>query len=321
MRNFCKRKKGRSDGIGMEPKIKTNHRFMTRKQILSKLHAEQKRRHDHKVKLEKMEEELFEMEDQDHLDLSEMIREVEKKDVPEDMLLLWEEQRKIMETACASIEDVPTHVIDFKFVPRELLQVTKVSSLQKLTGSMPLSVCGKHISEIEEGKFYSISNCRLRHFYGKCLATTRSTVITSAEARDVTKAVEQRQNNLLCCPGILNVHVDSFLACNSKACKKRINGTPGCKIVKCHYNRSMLIKNCYADMTVHFKLEKEDKIYSVAAFPKALSAFLQKDVISFKDDTDTLTAELLVLENVDFQLSQIGKLITKMNSHTSTGNV
>lgn len=258
----------------------------------------------------------------------------------------------------ASIEDVPTHVIDFKFVPREPSQVTKVSSLQKLTSgvfnisgvlkwngephipsdktsqnvrgstftdsteSMPLSVWGEHISEIEEGKFYSITNCRLRHFYGKCMATTKSTVITPAEAQDVTKAVEQRQNNLLCCPELLNVHVDSFLACNSKGCKKRVNGTPGCKIVKCNNcNRSMLIKNCYVDMTVHFELEKEDKFYSVTAFPKALSAFLQKDIISFKDDTDTLTAELLILENVDFQLSQNGKLITKMDRHTPTGNV
>lgn len=82
----------------------------------------------------------------------------------------------------------------------------------------------------------------------------------------------------------------------------------------------MLIKNCYLDMTVHFNLEKEDKLYSVTAFPKALSAFLQKDVISFKDDTDTFTAELLVLENVAFQLSQSGKPITKINSHT-TGSV
>lgn len=82
----------------------------------------------------------------------------------------------------------------------------------------------------------------------------------------------------------------------------------------------MLLKNCYLDMTVHFNLEKEDKFYPVTAFPKALSAFLQKDVIPFKDDTDTFTAELLVLENVDFQLSQNGNLITKINSHT-TGSV
>lgn len=143
-------------------------------------------------------------------------------------------------------------------------------------------------------------------------------MVTPAEAQGVTKAVEQSQNNSLCCPEILNVHVDSFLTCNSKDCKKRINGTPACKIAECNnYNRSMLLKNCYLDMTVHFNLEKEDKFYSVTAFPKALSAFLQKDVIPFKDDTDTFTAELLVLENVDFQLSQNGNLITKINSHTT----
>ena len=83
----------------------------------------------------------------------------------------------------------------------------------------------------------------------------------------------------------------------------------------------MLIKNCYLDMTVHFDLEKEDKLYSVTAFPKALSAFLQKDVISFKDNTDMLTVEMLAFENVDFQLSENGKVITKMNSHITTGSV
>ena len=124
-------------------------------------------------------------------------------------------------------------------------------------------------------------------------------VVSPADAQDITKAVEQRKDNSLCCPEILNVHVDSFLACNSKDCKKRVNGTPGSKIVKCNNcSRSMLIKNSCVDMTVHFDLEKENKLYSVTAFPEALSAFLQKDVIS-------LTAELLVPENVDFQLSVV----------------
>lgn len=112
-----------------------------------------------------------------------------------------------------------------------------------------------------------------------------------------------------------------FLHAIARTVRRELNGTPAFKIAKCNNsNRSMLIKNCYIDMTVHFNLEKEDKLYSVTAFPKALSALLQKDVISFKDNTDTFTAELLVLENVDFQLSQNGDLITKINSHT-TGSV
>lgn len=77
-----------------------------------------------------------------------------------------------------------------------------------------------------------------------------------------------------CCPQIPNVHVNSFLACNSKDCKKRVNGTPGYKILKCNNcSRSVLIKNCYVNMTVHFDLEKDNILYSVTAFPKALSAF------------------------------------------------
>lgn len=133
--------------------------------------------------------------------------------------------------------------------------------------------------------------------------------------------MELNVDNWVCCRDILNVSVNSFLACNSKDCKKKVNATPGSKIVKCHScNKSMLVKNCYVDMTMHFDLEKESKLYSVTAFPKALSKFLQKDVFSFKADTDSLIEELLLLEGVDFQLSQNGKLITKLQNHSSTEN-
>ena len=116
------------------------------------------------------------------------------------------------------------------------------------------------------------TNSRFRHFYGKCLATTKLTVVSLAEAQDITKAVEQRKDHSLCCPEILNVHVISFLACNSKGCKKRVNCTPGSKIVKCNNcSRSMLIKNCCVD-----NQEKENKLNAVTAFPKVLSAFLEK---------------------------------------------
>lgn len=46
-----------------------------------------------------MEEEFPEMIEQGHFDLSIMIAEVKKEDVPEKMVLLWGEQRKILETA------------------------------------------------------------------------------------------------------------------------------------------------------------------------------------------------------------------------------
>ena len=87
-------------------------------------------------------------------------------------------------------------------------------------------------------------------------------------------------------------------------------------LVKCNNcNKSMLVKNCYVDMTVNFTIEKEGKEYSVTAFPKVVSLFLEKDIFEYKNDTDTLIEELLLLEDIDFHLSQNGKLITKLQNH------
>lgn len=117
-------------------------------------------------------------------------------------------------------------------------------------------------------------------------------------------------------PEVLNVAVNSSLACNNRDCKKKINSNPGSKIVKCiNCNKSMLVKNCYVDITVNFTIEKEGKEYSVTAFPKVVSLFLEKDIFEFKNDTDSLIEELLLLEHIHFHLSQNGKLITKLQMH------
>ena len=52
-----------------------------------------------KCKREKLWKEMLEMEEDDHLDLLKMMEKVKKKDVPADMVLFWEEQQKILETA------------------------------------------------------------------------------------------------------------------------------------------------------------------------------------------------------------------------------
>lgn len=151
---------------------------------------------------------------------------------------------------------------------------------------------------------------------GKCLATTRTTQISPAEVQNISKIVEQKNENFICCPDVLNVSVNSFLASNNKDCKKKINLTPGSKIVKCiNCNRSMLVKNCYVDITVNFTVEKDGNEYSMTAFPKVMTSFLQKDIFDYKNDTDMLIEELLLLEHMDFQLSQNGKLITRLQKH------
>lgn len=83
----------------MECKIKCNHRYMSREQILLKLDATKKKYLAEKRKREKVEEEMLEMEEEDHFDLKEMMRKVDKEDVPEDMVLFWKQQQEIFHTS------------------------------------------------------------------------------------------------------------------------------------------------------------------------------------------------------------------------------
>ena len=71
-------------------------------------------------------------------------------------------------------------------------------------------------------------------------------------------------------------------------------------------------------MNINFHLEKQDQHFSVTAFPKIVENFLQEDIFQYKDNIDNLTEKLLLLENVDFELSQNNKLVISMKAHTST---
>lgn len=68
-------------------------------------------------------------------------------------------------------------------------------------------------------------------------------------------------------------------------------------------------------MNVTLQLQKGDKTISVIAFPKVLATFLNEDIYSYKDNTEALTEKILLLESVDFHLSESGRLVTKMGSH------
>ena len=144
---------------------------------------------------------------------------------------------------------------------------------------------------------------------------------SAAEKQDLTKFEQQEVQNWICCLEILNVAGSPFLTCNNKDCKKKITSPPGSNIAKClNCNRSMLIKNCYVDMTVSFNLEKDGKVFPVTAFPKVVSAFLQEDIFDYREDTEPLIEKLLLLDRVDFQLSQNGKLVAKMQDHEQSSD-
>ena len=250
------------------------------------------------------------------------------------------------------IQDVPDHSVQFQFRELKPEGVTKISDVMKRSsgtftvsgavtwsgpahapgdqstklvregtltdssGSIKISVWEEHIDLIQDQKFFTITNCKLRFFYGKCLATTKATTVTSGEEQDISSIEKQQLHNTICCPEILNVSVNAYPVCNNKDCKKKIRGNPGSKIVKClACNKSMLIKNCYLDINANFHLESDENNYSIIVFPKVLSDFLQEDVYFYKDNTDALTEKLLYMEKVDFHVSQNGKLVTKMINH------
>ena len=52
----------------------------------------------------------------------------------------------------------------------------------------------------------------------------------------------------------------------------------------------------------------------MAAFPKIVGNFLREDTLRDKDNIDDLTEKLLLLENVDFELSQNNKLVITMKA-------
>ena len=74
-------------------------------------------------------------------------------------------------------------------------------------------------------------------------------------------------------------------------------------------------------MNINFHPEKQELHLSVTAFSKIVGNFLQEDIFQYKDNIDDLTEKLLLLKNVDFELSQKNKLVVNMKSHTSSSQL
>ena len=199
------------------------------------------------------------------------------------------------------------------------MQQVREAEITDHTGTINLSVWDSHIQQIEANQFYTVTNCKLKQYFGKHLATTVNTTITKAQEQDISHVEpSHKQANWVCCPEILNIYPTVNPVCNNKDCHNKVSENPGSKIVRClHFNRAMLLKNCCIEMNINFHLEKQDQHFSVTAFPKNVGNFLQ-DILQYKDNIDDLTEKLLLLENVDFELSQNNKLVISMKAHAST---
>ncbi len=98
LHNVKKQRKERR--IGIHPKC--NKRYLSKEEITLQLNQERKSRKNAEKRAkywkDKFVNEAVRMEDDHHNDLSAMLKDVPKEKVPEDMICLWEQQKKILQT-------------------------------------------------------------------------------------------------------------------------------------------------------------------------------------------------------------------------------
>ena len=91
--------------------------------------------------------------------------------------------------------------------------------LSDSTGTIELSVWQDHIKQLDDNKFYTITDTKLRYYYGKCLPTTKNTEIMNAEPQVLSQATTTKEDTQwLCCPTIMSVAINAYPVCNNKDC-------------------------------------------------------------------------------------------------------
>lgn len=133
----------------------------------------------------------------------------------------------------------------------------KDGKLMDSSSVIDISIWEDQILQIKEGEFFQITNCKVKHFYGKKLNTSHETVIQPAEQQDITDATFKMAalKPCICCPETQNVVIDMHAICNTKACNTRITrNTESKNMVRCtSCNRAMLIRNCYLEINTTFQ--------------------------------------------------------------------
>lgn len=75
---------------------------MSREQLQKKIEKQKYLIQQEKRRNDRIEKEMLEMENEDHNDLKEIMSNINKEDVPDDMHILWEQQQKILKTTAKS---------------------------------------------------------------------------------------------------------------------------------------------------------------------------------------------------------------------------
>lgn len=81
-----------------------------------------------------------------------------------------------------------------------LTKMVREAKITDPTGTINLSVWDSHIQQIEEKKFYTVTNCKLKQYFAKRLATTVNTTVTKTQEQDISHVKpSQNQPNRVCC--------------------------------------------------------------------------------------------------------------------------
>ena len=117
--------------------------------------------------------------------------------------------------------------------PEHATKMVREAEITDPTGTINLSVWDSHIQQIEDNQFYTMTNCKLKQYFGKRLATTVNTTITKAQEQDISHVEpSHKQANWVCCPEILNIYPTVYPVCNNKDCRKKISENPGSMLRK-----------------------------------------------------------------------------------------
>ena len=94
---YNKKEKRKQQQYPLHPK--TNHRYMSKEELVEKVAIEKKAKEKEKTKREELEAEMIALEEEDHSDLKAIMSNVNKENVPDDMKLLWEQQESILKAS------------------------------------------------------------------------------------------------------------------------------------------------------------------------------------------------------------------------------
>ena len=199
-------------------------------------------------------------------------------------------------------------------------QTVREAVLSDESGSIPISVWEEKIPLIQDGKFYLLKDMKLRFFNGKCLNTQqRFTEIREIHEDFEVKMNEETVNNtIICCPTILNGSVNVYPTCNNPVCRKKITAVPGVKLATCqNCNRKILLKNAGIDINASMQLEdKLENTHTITIFYDTIKLVVENvDKQEVLSDPDQLTASLLELENVDFEVAPNSNVAVKIYHH------